>query len=89
MSPSDARSRIALHMNWAGQTLPVLLCGQHYWKNRNSDSAEATLPLPATEEVQAVSSLAQIRAGSYKSPTFIIHGTFDDLIPLDQAQKTH
>jgi hypothetical protein len=90
MSPSDARSRIALHMNWTGRTLPVLLCGQYYWENRNDDGGEAAFPQPKkNEEVQAVSPLAQIRTGSYKSPTFITHGALDDLIPLDQAQETH
>ncbi|KUL81855.1 hypothetical protein ZTR_09738 [Talaromyces verruculosus] len=88
MSPSDARSRIALHMNWTGQTLPVLLRGKHHCMSRKTSGAEGILPHPTTEEVQAVSPLAQIRRGSYKSPTFLIHGALDDLIPLEQAQRT-
>ncbi|KAJ5890374.1 Acyl transferase/acyl hydrolase/lysophospholipase [Penicillium subrubescens] len=89
MSPSDARSRIALHMNWSGQTLPVLLRGKHHCTSRKASDTEEILPHPTTEEVQAVSPLAQIRRGCYKSPTFLIHGALDDLIPLEQAQKTH
>lgn len=89
MSPADARSRIALHMNWNGQTLPVLLGGGQYLKSLKAGTGGETLPQPATDEVQAVSPLAQIRRGAYKSPTFIIHGTLDDLIPVDQAQRTN
>ena len=90
MSPTDARSRIALHMNWTGQTLPVLLHGANYWKKRKGGVADGVaLSYPTIEEVQAVSPLAQIRSGCYKSPTFLIHGTLDDLIPVSQAQQTH
>ena len=46
------------------------------------------MPVPTLEEIQAVSPLAQIRNGHYKTPTFIIHGTLDDLIPVEQAQRT-
>jgi acetyl esterase/lipase len=88
MSPTDARSRIALHMNWTGQTLPILLRGKHLWKSQTSGS-EGSLPYPTSEEVQAVSPLAQIRRGCYKSPTFLIHGALDDLIPVEQVQRTH
>jgi acetyl esterase/lipase len=81
MAISDARSRIALHMNWNARTLSVLLKG---------------LPLPGTtisdpslEEIRAVSPLAQIRSGNYKTPTFLLHGAEDDLIPWQQAQRTY
>ncbi|CAG8890482.1 unnamed protein product [Penicillium egyptiacum] len=87
MSPADPRSRIALHMNWKGQSLPMLLHGGRFWSDHKDDSGE-DLPVPTLEEIQAVSPLAQIRNGSYKTPTFIIHGTLDDLIPVEQAQRT-
>jgi dipeptidyl aminopeptidase/acylaminoacyl peptidase len=77
-------------MNWKGQTLPVLLHGGHYWATRKRDGdSEAASPPPTAEKVQAVSPLAQIRDGCYKSPTFLIHGTLDDLIPVEQAQRTY
>ncbi|KGO47180.1 Acyl transferase/acyl hydrolase/lysophospholipase [Penicillium expansum] len=88
MSPTDARSRIALHMNWTGQTLPVLLGGGQYFKSLKAGTGDE-IPEPMTEDVQAVSPLAQIRRGTYKSPTFIIHGTLDDLIPVTQVRKTY
>ncbi|KAI0884111.1 uncharacterized protein GGS22DRAFT_189241 [Annulohypoxylon maeteangense] len=87
MAKNDARSRIVLHMNWHGQTVPVLVQGL-----KKSTAATETgvpkLPAPTTEQVQAISPLAQIRAGAYKTPTFLVHPYEDDLIPWQQAQRT-
>ncbi|KAJ5866964.1 CAZyme family CE10 [Penicillium rubens] len=88
MSPADPRSRIALHMNWKGQSLPMLLHGGHFWSAHKDGDCGEDLPVPTLKEIQAVSPLAQIRNGCYKTPTFIIHGTLDDLIPVEQAQRT-
>lgn len=91
MAPSDPRSRIALYMNWTGQTLPVLFYGCNY-KARVAESGpdyEVVLPKPILSEVQKVCPFSQISAGSYRAPTFLIHGTLDDLIPVQQAQRTH
>ncbi|AEO67410.1 uncharacterized protein THITE_2050784 [Thermothielavioides terrestris NRRL 8126] len=90
MSPSDPRSRIALHMNWTGRSLRVLLNGlsRHGHSIGHGDPTD-TLPEPSPEQVRAVSPLAQIRRGNYKVPTFLIHGTKDDLIPWQQALRTH
>ena len=89
MSPTDARSRIALHMNWAGKTLPVLLGGGRYFKSLGAGIGEGEIPETMAEEVQAISPLAQIRRGAYRSPTFIIHAALDDLIPVAQAKRTY
>ncbi|GAB1316607.1 S-adenosyl-L-methionine-dependent N-methyltransferase [Madurella fahalii] len=87
MSTTDPRSRIVLHMNWKGQALPTLLGGLPSkkaapagfdWKNR---------PQPDPAQIAAVSPYAQIVAGTYKTPTFMIHGTADDLIPWQHTQK--
>jgi acetyl esterase/lipase len=82
MATDDARSRIALHMNWRGQALPILL---------NGFSRDSTLNFadPTPEQVQSISPLAQIRQGKYKTPTYLIHGTRDDLIPWQQVQRTY
>lgn len=85
MNPSDARSRIALHMNWTGQTVPVLL--NNLGSNLGTSISE--LKQPSIRDIQAISPLAQIRSHKYKSPTFIIHGTRDDLIPIAQAKRTY
>jgi acetyl esterase/lipase len=91
LSPSDARSRIILHMNWTDQFVPILLTGlpsrsktaefvSTYWK---------TLPRPKATEVRSISPLAQIKAGKYQVPTFLIHTDADDLIPIEQAERTY
>lgn len=94
MNPSDPRSRIALHMNWTGRCLRVLLNGLSS-SHRDVGNAGGTvldptdtLPEPSLEQIQAVSPLAQIERGAYRVPTFIIHGTKDDLIPWQQASRT-
>ena len=81
LAPNDPRSRICLHMNWKGQTLPILVNGLRHRTNH--------LPSPTREQIQAISPLAQIRHGAYRTPTFIVHGTRDDLIPYQQAQRTY
>lgn len=108
MSPSDARSRIVLHMNWTGQTLSVLLKGLPSKRQAAAAAAAATapasaapspidptttqswlsLPQPSTDEIISISPLAQIERGTYRTPTFLIHGTDDDLIPWQQSQRT-
>lgn len=92
MAPSDPRSRIALHMNWKGRTLRILL-NQLSRRQALSDSVGVDptddLPDPTLEQIQSVSPLAQIECGAYRVPTFIIHGTKDDLIPWHQAARTY
>jgi acetyl esterase/lipase len=90
MSTSDPRSRIALHMNWKGQTLPMLLKGwMHSSESPSDGSSPDDLPCPSDEEVQAVSPQYQIRTGQYRTPTFLIHGTTDDLVPCAQSESTY
>lgn len=95
MSTADPRSRIALHMNWTGRYLRVLLNGlrpgTHHSTRGDMPVNDPTdlLPEPTQAQIQAVSPLAQIRQGNYRVPTFIIHGTKDDLIPWQQAARTY
>ena len=85
MSLDDPRCRIILHMNWEGKALPVLVHGL-----RRNGSKGVTAPLyPSIEQVRRISPLAHIRAGSYTTPTFVIHGTRDDLVPWQQSQRTY
>ncbi|KAL9081765.1 MAG: hypothetical protein Q9159_007056 [Coniocarpon cinnabarinum] len=90
MAPSDARSRIALWMNWRGRHLHLLLHGVTKKRVPPSDAnGELALPSPTEAQIRAVSPLAQIKGGHYRTPTFIVHGTRDDLIPWEQSQATH
>jgi acetyl esterase/lipase len=40
---------------------------------------------PSRERVQAVSPLAQVRLGRYRTPTFIVHGSNDEVVPIDMS----
>ncbi|KAK7756048.1 putative secondary metabolism biosynthetic enzyme [Diatrype stigma] len=52
---------------------------------------EKALPQPSTDEIKAVSARAQIHQGNYRTPTFLVHGTANDLIPScwEQSQDTY
>lgn len=82
MSMDDPRSRIILHMNWEAQTVSILTGGL--------GRMGVTKPTPpCTRQVQSISPAAQIRAGRYHTPTFLIHGDLDDLVPWQQSQTTY
>lgn len=81
MASDDARSRLALYMNWHGRTLHVLLHGLD-----KRSRAEAAAPSP--QLIAQVSPQANIRRGLYATPTFIIHPREDDLIPWQQSIRT-
>jgi acetyl esterase/lipase len=93
MSPIDSRSRIALHMNWKAQALPVLLGGLPSKSQLRHDGHPAknwhSLPQPSKEQIVKISPYAQIMRGKYHTPTFLFHGTEDDLIPWHQTKKVH
>ncbi len=89
MSPSDPRSRIILHMNWKGQALPVLCNGlpSKFTVSTIDLGKYQCLEQPPQEQIIGISPYAQIIQDNYKTPTYVIHGTKDDLIPWQQAQK--
>lgn len=88
MSLEDPRSRIVLHMNWEGKSLPVLINGLR--RTGGPASRRVTSPAePTAEQIRNVSPLAQIRAGHYTTPTFLVHGTHDDLVPWEATQRTY
>ena len=94
MSPTDPRSQLVLHMNWKGQTLPILLGGLPS-KNKLAAGADtdpkkwSSLDQPSHDKIVAASPLAQILRNNYRTPTFLVHGTADDLIPWQQTQRVH
>ncbi|KAL4812411.1 hypothetical protein BDW67DRAFT_188682 [Aspergillus spinulosporus] len=69
MAPSDPRSRIALYMNWTGQSLPVLFYGCNY-KARAAESGlsnDVVLPTPVFSEVQKVCPFSRYLLGRTES----------------------
>ncbi|KXH59623.1 beta-ketoacyl synthase [Colletotrichum salicis] len=89
---TDPRSRIILHMNWKAQTLPVVIGGLPSRRHAATQRPDVTdwnvLPQPALDEIRRCSPLAQVKSGNYKTPTLLIHGTADDLIPWQQSART-
>ncbi|EFQ36407.1 beta-ketoacyl synthase domain-containing protein [Colletotrichum graminicola M1.001] len=88
---NDPRARIVLHMNWKAQTLPVVISGLPSKSSVASESPGVNwnaLPQPPVDEIQRCSPLAQVRKGNYVTPTFIVHGEADDLIPWQQSLRT-
>ena len=89
MSPTDPRSRIVLHMNWTGQMLPVILNGLPRRAEADPNVDYKHMAQPSADRIASISPCAQIRAGNYATPTYIIHGTRDNLIPWQQARTTY
>ena len=82
-------------MNWKGQALPVLCNGLPSSKSKTSSTPDPNpdeykdMGQPPLEKIRAMSPYAQVIEGNYKTPTYFIHGTKDDLIPWQQAQTMH
>lgn len=88
---TDPRCRIVLHINWKAQTLPVIIGGLPSRSKANKLASRdwKALPQPELKEIIRASPRAQIVRGQYKTPTFLVHGTNDDLIPWQQSQQTY
>jgi acetyl esterase/lipase len=97
MALGDARSRLALHMNWRAQTLPVLTgafaLDGHGAVNRGGEQGTRehadSFAQPAPDAVTRISPRAQIELGAYTTPTCLVHGSLDDLIPVSQVRGTY
>ena len=74
--------------------MPVLLDGLPSKKKLleaggdTSPSKWMDLPQPSLDRLRAVSPYAQMVEGNYRVPTFLVHGTRDDLIPWEQSVRT-
>ncbi|KAK4221363.1 hypothetical protein QBC38DRAFT_522639 [Podospora fimiseda] len=87
---TDPRCRIVAHINWKAQTLPVIIGGLPSRSKAVEKGKDWNkLAQPSEEEIKKVSPREQIEKGGYKTPTFLVHGTADDLIPWEQSQGTY
>ncbi|KAF2117245.1 Alpha/Beta hydrolase protein [Lophiotrema nucula] len=84
MSLQDPRSRIVLYMNWNGAALPILINGLSKEIARDE---RTKIPMPNREQIRSISPLAHIQDGTYRTPTYLIHGTADDLVPWQQSKR--
>ncbi|KAH8697261.1 hypothetical protein BGW36DRAFT_296668 [Talaromyces proteolyticus] len=76
----EPRSELLLTLSQQGIALPVLLNGLG-----PSRGLDLTPPSPA--HIASVSPLARLRAGQYTVPTFIIHGSQDEVAPFPAAER--
>lgn len=80
-------------MNTVGQMLPVILHGlpsESTARSQGKTSADyVSLPQPGPEEIASISPYSQIVRGNYHTPTFLVHGTKDDLNPWEQPKMVY
>ncbi len=62
----------------ADNFVSILLCGMP------ADEDQDLQPTP--DEIAAISPLAQVRKGIYKTPTCIVHGSEDEVVPCRMSQ---
>lgn len=79
VKPGDPRSELVLSLFKEGNGLPLLL-------NGISDDGDWNRYLN-TAQVAAISPLAQVRNGTYKTPTFVVHGNKDEIVPYETAVR--
>ncbi|MCJ1359582.1 MAG: hypothetical protein MMC33_009584 [Icmadophila ericetorum] len=77
--PGDPRSELVLSLFKEGNGLPLMLNG--------ISNLELWHKQPDPKRVAAISPLAQLCAGRYNTPTFLIHGTKDEIVPFHTAEK--
>ncbi|KAK8036945.1 hypothetical protein PG991_001259 [Apiospora marii] len=85
MRPGDPRSDLLVTMYQERIALPVLLNGLSH--EAGSKNRTLSLAPPSPARVASISPLAQLRAGKYNAPTFIIHGTEDEVAPFAAAER--
>ncbi|PHH89661.1 hypothetical protein CDD83_5579 [Cordyceps sp. RAO-2017] len=86
----DARSELVLALFKEGIGLPLLLDGLRGAASRlSADGGEkgSWLAAASAERVASISPLARLRAGQYKVPTYVIHGTADQVAPFAGAER--
>ncbi|KAF7898017.1 uncharacterized protein EAF01_008983 [Botrytis porri] len=76
--PGDPRSELVLSLFKEGSGLSIML-------NGISDDGWCRKPDP--ERVAFISPMAQLRSGKYTTPTFLIHGEDDEIVPIYTAKK--
>ncbi|KAK3680862.1 hypothetical protein B0T22DRAFT_524224 [Podospora appendiculata] len=92
MSLRDERWRLIIHYNWNAQLVPLLIKGlpskAKALATKTPTESLRNLAMPSLDEIRAVSPYGQIILGHYQTPTFMVHGLRDDLIPWEQSRRT-
>lgn len=83
--PGDPRADLLLTISQQGTALAVLLNGLAGYREHGELDALLAQPSPAL--VASISPVARVRGGQYGVPTFIMHGTEDEVAPFSAAQR--
>lgn len=78
MHPADPRSQLVFYTFNSLHAVSIFTDGF-------SSSGDYTAP--SHESVTAISPMAQARKGTYKVPTFIVHGNEDEIVPLGMSAE--
>lgn len=84
----DDRARLILHMNWKGQSVPVLVSGLPHKSKADPSKDYKSLPKPPVAKIRECSPFFHIEQGTYRVPTFMVHGNADDWIPYAMTERT-
>ncbi|KAK4214758.1 conidial yellow pigment biosynthesis polyketide synthase, partial [Rhypophila decipiens] len=85
--PGDPRSEIVLSLFKDGNGLPLLLNGLPAPQKDGIDSDSDLFPSPSSEAIKAICPLARLKAGEFDVPTYVIHGTADEVAPFAAAER--
>lgn len=86
MKASDPRSALVVSLFQSGHGLSLLLNNvMEASRGDDAESATSWHAPPAPERVATICPLAHLRAGPYRTPTFIVHGTQDERVPFGSA----
>ncbi|KAI9709676.1 MAG: hypothetical protein M1828_002375 [Chrysothrix sp. TS-e1954] len=89
LRPGDPRSELVLSLFKEGNGLPLMLNGIRPDPSDGASSSGSTTTSfspPSASSIAAVSPLAHLRQGAYTTPTFLIHGTRDEIVPFRTAE---
>ncbi len=94
--PGEPRFELVLSLFTESESvgLPLLLNGHpRHTVSRcgtatpSDDDIKALLKRPPTDRIAAISPIAQVRLGTYKTPTYPIHSTKDEIVAFSTAEK--
>ncbi|KAI9667742.1 MAG: Type I Iterative PKS [Bathelium mastoideum] len=90
--PGDPRSELVLALFKEGIGLSLLLNGLPSRRVKNNDgddddSQDWIGERPSSERIASISPLMRLLAGQYHCPTFVVHGTADEVAPFTGAQR--
>ncbi|KAL8941134.1 MAG: hypothetical protein Q9216_002433 [Gyalolechia sp. 2 TL-2023] len=94
LKPGDPRSELVLSLfqESGHRSLSILLNGLPEEQNETFDgmnssesAAAAPDPLISKQQLDSINPIAQVRAGKYTTPTFIVHGSEDEVLPCGMS----